>query len=95
MVSFISYMRPSSSRLEEVAVLCNAEKPNRELRKMKKQKNMFQAKEQDKISEKDLNEMKLSGLPDKEYKIMALNMLTELERKWLNKVKNLTKRQKT
>ena len=39
---------------------------------MKKERNMFQLKKQDKTSEKDLNEMEISGLPDKELKIMVI-----------------------
>ena len=35
---------------------------------MKKQKNMFQMKEQDKTSEKDLNETEISDLPKKSSK---------------------------
>ena len=45
---------------------------------MKKQRNRFQTKEQDKSLETDLNEMEISDLPDKEFKITK--MLTELRR---------------
>lgn len=36
---------------------------------MKKQKNMFQLKKHDKIPEKHIKEMKISNLPDKEFKV--------------------------
>jgi len=36
--------------------------------KMKKQRNVFQMKEQDKTPEKHLNEMEISNLPDKMLK---------------------------
>ena len=52
----------------------------RESRKMKKQWNMFQTKGQDKTPEPDLNEMKISGLPSKEFKIMVIKMLTEVRK---------------
>ena len=37
---------------------------------------MSQLKEQDKTSEKELNEMEISNLPDKDLKIMVIMMLT-------------------
>ena len=37
---------------------------------------MFQMK-QDKTSEKELNETEMNNLPDKQFKIMGINMLTE------------------
>lgn len=42
--------------------------------------NMFQTKEQDKISEKDLNKMKISDLPNKEFKITIIKILTKVRR---------------
>ena len=50
-------------------------KQNKEL------KEYVPQKEQDKTSEKkNLNEMEISNLPDKEFKVMVINMLTELRR---------------
>ena len=43
--------------------------------------NTFQTKEQNKTSKKDLNEMKINNLPDKEFKISIIKMLTELGRR--------------
>ena len=42
---------------------------------------MFQIKEQDKSSEKELTETEITNLPDKEYKVMDIRMLTELKRR--------------
>ena len=36
---------------------------------MKKQKVMFQMKGQDKVPEKQLNEMEISNVPEKEFRI--------------------------
>ena len=47
---------------------------------MKKHRNMFQMKGQDKASRKDLNQMEVSDLPYKQFKIMIIKMLTELRR---------------
>lgn len=56
---------------------------------MMKHRNMFQA-EQDKNAEADLNEMETIVLPDKEFRIMVIKMLTEVRKiykqsKYLNK----------
>ena len=37
-------------------------------------------KEQDKASGKELNEMEISNLPDKEFKVKVIKMLTKLRR---------------
>lgn len=56
---------------------------HRELRKIrgKKKKYIFQMKEQDKTPKNFLNEMEVSNLSDKEFKIMVITLLTELERR--------------
>ena len=42
---------------------------------------MLQSKEQDKTSEKELNETEISNLPNKEFKVMVIQMLNELGRR--------------
>lgn len=42
---------------------------------MKKKRNIFQIKEQDKMSEKELTEMEISDLPDNEFKIRITKIL--------------------
>ena len=39
---------------------------------------MFQTKEQDKTSEKELNEVEINSPPNKEFKVMTIKMLNEL-----------------
>lgn len=46
---------------------------------MRRQRNMVQMKEQEKISE--LHEMEMNNLPDKEFKEMVMKMLTKLGRR--------------
>ena len=48
---------------------------------MKRQRNMFQIKEQDKSSEKEINKMEVINPPDKEYKPIVIRMLTDLQRR--------------
>ena len=56
---------------------------------MRQQKNMFQMKEQDKISEGELSEMETSNLPSKEFKVMIIKMLKELGRRMDKQSENL------
>ena len=48
---------------------------------MKQQRNMFQMEEQDKIPGEELNEVEISDLPNKEIKVMTIEMTKELERR--------------
>lgn len=43
-----------------------------ELSKTKRQKNMSQTKEQDKVTEKELNKMEISNMSDEEFKAMVI-----------------------
>ena len=67
------------SRLERVTVSFNAQKPIQR-GKENEPKSIFQVKEKDIISGTDLNETKISALPDKEFKIMVIEMLTEVRK---------------
>ena len=46
------------------------------------QKDLFQTKEQDETPEEELNEMKISKLPDKEFKVIIIKMFNKLVR-WM------------
>ena len=56
---------------------------------MSQQRNMFQTKEQGKTSEKELNKLEISNLPNKEFKITIIRMLNELRRKMDEQNENL------
>lgn len=58
---------------------------------MKKQRNMFQTKEQDKTPEIDLNEIKISELNHRAFKIMVINMLNKVRRTIHKQGENLNK----
>ena len=64
---------------------------NRELGKIKRQRNTFQTKEQDKTSEKEQHEIVMRNLPNKEFKVIIIKMLTESE-EGVNSVRTSTKR---
>lgn len=57
---------------------------NTKSNKMKKQRNVFQMKEQDKTSEKQLNKIEISNLPDKMFKVMVINLLANLVEEWMS-----------
>ena len=54
------------------------QKHYRKFIKMKKQKVMSQMKGQDKTLEKQLNEVEIGNLPEKEFRIMIVKMIQEL-----------------
>ena len=45
---------------------------------MKTQRAMYQMKEQDKTPEKQLNEMEIGNLPEKEFRIMIMKVIQDL-----------------
>ena len=45
---------------------------------MTRQRNMAQMKEQNKTTEKELNEMEINNLSDAEYRTLVIRMLEEL-----------------
>ena len=47
---------------------------------------MYQIKEQDKTPEKQLNEMEISHLPDKEFRIMIVKMIQDLGKRMEAKI---------
>lgn len=58
---------------------------------MKKKANIFQIKEQDKSPEGDPNEMGMYYLPDREFKITIIKMLTKVRRTMHRESKNFNK----
>ena len=66
---------------------------NRELGKIKRQRNTFQTKEQDKTSEKEQQESVMINLPNKELKVIIIKMLTDSE-EGVSSVRMSTKRLK-
>ena len=48
---------------------------HRKINKMKRQRAMYQMKEQDRSQEKQLNEVEIDNLPEKEFRIMIVKMI--------------------
>ena len=53
---------------------------------MKKQKVVSQMKKQDKIPEKQLNEVETGNLPEKEFRIMIVKMIQDLGKRMEAKI---------
>ena len=50
---------------------------------------MYQMKEQDKTPEKQLNEMQIGNLPEKEFRIMILKMIQDLGKRMEEKIEKM------
>ena len=57
--------------------LWNENHIHRKTDKMKRQRAMYQNKEQDKTPEKQLNEVEIGNLPEKEFRIMIVKMIQD------------------
>src|SRR3712207_5417033 len=60
---------------------------------MRRQRNTFQAREQDKTPEKELNETEINNLPDRKLKQKVIRMLTDLGRRLDEQSENVNKEQ--
>ena len=49
--------------------------------KKKRQRAMYQMKEQDKTPEKQLNEVEIGNLPEKEFRIMIVKIIQDLRKR--------------
>ena len=69
--------------------LWNINHIHRKIDKMKRQGAMYQMKEQDKTAEKQLNEMEIGNLPEKEFRIMIVKMIQDLGKRMESKLKKM------
>ena len=56
---------------------------------MKRQKTMYQMKEQDITPEKQLNEVDIGNLPEKEFRIMIAKMIQDLGKRMEAKIEKM------
>ena len=52
---------------------------------------MYQMKEQDKTPEKQLNEVEIGNLPEKEFRIMIVKMIQDVGKRMEAKIKKMQK----
>ena len=70
-------------------ILWNRTHIHRKIDKMKRQRAIYQMKEQDKTPEKQLNEVEISNLPEKEFRIMIEKMIQDLGKRVEAKIKKM------
>ena len=56
---------------------------------MKRQRAMYQMKEKDKTAEKQLNEVEIGNLPEKEFRIMIVKMIQDLRKRMEAKIEKM------
>ena len=62
---------------------------HRKIDKMKRQRAVYQMKEQDKTPEKQLNEEEIGTLPEKEFRIMIVKMIQDLRKRMEAKIEKM------
>ena len=62
---------------------------HRKIDKMKRQRAVYQMKEQDKTPEKQLNEEEIGTLPEKEFRIMIVKMIQDLRKRMEAKIEKI------
>ena len=56
---------------------------------MKRERTVYQRKEQDKTPGKQLNEVQIGNLPEKEFRIMIVKMIQDLRKRMEAKMKKM------
>ena len=69
--------------------LWNKNHIHRKTDNMKRQRNLHQMKEQDKTPEKQLNEVEIGNLPEKEFRIMIVKKIQDLRKRMEAKIKKV------
>ena len=75
----VSSTRGQTAEARRTTILQPVEqKPHSQKNKMKRQRAMYQMKEQDKTPEKQLKEVEIGNLPEKVFRIMIVKMIQDL-----------------
>ena len=61
----------------------------RKIDKMKRQRAIYQMKEQDETPEKQINEVEIGNIPIKEFKIMIEKMIQDLRKRMEAKIEKM------
>ena len=62
---------------------------HRKIDKMKRQRTLYQMKEQDKTPEKQLNEVDMGNRPEKEFRIMIVKVIQDLRKRMEAKIEKM------
>ena len=85
-------MRKLHNKEEPTARIWKGHPKHSNLNKMKRQRNIQQIKEQDKCPPNQTKEEEIGNLPDKEFQIMIVKMIQNLEDKMELKINSLETR---
>ena len=69
--------------------LWNKNHIHRNTDKMKRQRAMFQMKQQDKTPEKQLNEVEIGNRPEKEFRTMTVKMIQDVGKRMEAKIRKM------
>ena len=78
-------MQEGRQQKREELRFCSLQNKNhnhRKIDKMKRERTMSLMKGQDKTPEKQLNEVEIGNLPEKEFTIAIVKMIQDLGKKW-------------
>ena len=79
-------------RTPQTARIQKGHPKHRNINKMKRQRNTQQVKEQDKCPPNQIKEEEIRNLPDKEFQIMIVKMIQNLENKMESQINSLETR---
>ena len=87
----LGHTRGQTAEARRTTILQPVEKKHihRKIDKMKRQRAMYQMKEQDKTPEKQLNEVEIGNLPEKEFRIMIVKMIQDLGKRMEAKIEKM------
>ena len=57
--------------------------------KMKRQRTLYQLKEQDNTTEKKITEVEIGNIPEKEFRIMIVKMIQDIGKRMEAKIKKM------
>ena len=69
--------------------LWNENHIHRNIDKMKRQRTMYQTKEQGKTPEQQLNEVEIGNLPENKFRIMIVKMIQDLRKRMEAKINKM------
>ena len=84
----IFYARPLLQDWEKWLIYLIHRNEHTESDKMRRQRNMFQKKKKKKHLKRDINEMEISSLPNKGFKITVIKCSLHYGEKWMNTMRS-------
>lgn len=80
MLQYLFFLRPLSTKARDIADFGNTQK-ERQREKKWEERNVSQMKKQHQITVRGLTKMDISNIPDREFKVINIKILTGLEKR--------------